>query len=96
MGGIRGKSKSKKPKPKRGASDPAQRGAGYADTVLENTLFESFYRRQGFCRDEKEFAEMMEAFRRDLPASFRVTGFRSQVSVLVELLSNFRTLATST
>lgn len=53
--------------------------SGYKDIVRENFLFESFYREQKICDNEEELQEMLEAFKRDLPASFRVTGFRSQV-----------------
>ena len=63
-----------------GGGEPGRpRGAGYEDIARENAKFEEFYRRQGVCQDEEELGHMMEAFKRDLPASFRVTGFRSQV-----------------
>jgi len=55
------------------------RGAGYKDIIRENGKFEEFYAKQDVCKDENELKEMMEAFKKDLPASFRVTGFRSQV-----------------
>ena len=84
MGGIR-RNRPKKPASKRTDQERANaegRGAGYKDIVKENALFEAFYREQKLCDGEEEFKAMMDAFRRDLPASFRITGFRSQVNNL--------------
>ena len=47
---------------------------GYKDIVRENDWFEAFYRSQeGLC-PPNEFNEMITFMKRDLPASFRITG----------------------
>ena len=47
---------------------------GYKDIVRENDWFEAFYRSQeGLCPPH-EFNEMIAFMKRDLPASFRITG----------------------
>lgn len=55
-------------------------GGGYKELVRENTLFESFYKAQEEVCPPEEYDQMIEYLRRDLPASFRVTGIRSQVN----------------
>ena len=87
MGGIRRHRNRHRPRghpeKKQQKGEPGRpRGAGYLDIVKENPRFRDFYRRQGICHDEAELENMMGALRRDLPASFRVTGFRSQVREL--------------
>ncbi len=90
MGGIRHRRQRHRPprRPddaaRRSGGEPGRpRGAGYDDIVKENAKFEAFYRRQGVCADEAELQKMMATLRRDLPASFRVTGFRSQVTMCI-------------
>ena len=56
----------------------AGRSFGYKDIVRENKLFEDFYKAQGICPGD-QWEEMMKVLRTDLPASFRITGTRSQV-----------------
>ena len=56
----------------------AGKSFGYKDIVRENKLFEDFYKAQGICPDD-QWEEMMQVLRTDLPASFRITGTRSQV-----------------
>ena len=56
----------------------AGKSLGYKDIVRENKLFEEFYKSQGIC-PEDQWEEMMRVLRTDLPASFRITGTRSQV-----------------
>ncbi|CAB4062185.1 NSUN2 [Lepeophtheirus salmonis] len=51
-------------------------GKGWKDIVRDNPKFEEFYKEQGICSSEEEFQEMIEAFRKDLPTTFRVAGFR--------------------
>lgn len=51
----------------------------FQDIIRENEHFEKFYKAQKLVETEEEFQEMIETFKKDLPASFRVTGFRSQV-----------------
>lgn len=52
---------------------------GYKDIVRENEKFVEFYRAQNMCDSEEELQLMIKSFQKDLPASFRVTGVRSQV-----------------
>ena len=59
----------------------AGKGFGYKDIVRENKLFEEFYKSQGIC-PEDQWEEMMRVLRTDLPASFRITGTRSQVFIV--------------
>ena len=87
MGGIR-RHRSKQKQKKEGSSswknfDPTK---GYSAIVRENSAFESFYKAQdGLCPPE-EFDEMISSLRKDLPASFRVTGFRSQAFGVRDLI----------
>jgi len=58
---------------------------GFKDIVRENALFDSFYRQQNFCSDE-DFDKMLEVFKTDLPASFRITGNRAQAAGLLKIM----------
>ena len=83
MGGIRKKNRHKNPKKTDRENFPK---GGYKDIVRENEAFEAFYKSQeGMCKVE-EFDEMMTALKSDLPASFRVTGFRSQAFAVRDLI----------
>uniref|UniRef100_A0A8P4GGQ9 tRNA (cytosine(34)-C(5))-methyltransferase n=1 Tax=Dicentrarchus labrax TaxID=13489 RepID=A0A8P4GGQ9_DICLA len=55
--------------------DNAGWGAGYADIVKENKLFEHYYKEQGLVPDG-EFEQFMEAMREPLPATIRITGYK--------------------
>uniref|UniRef100_A0A7N9AYI7 tRNA (cytosine(34)-C(5))-methyltransferase n=1 Tax=Mastacembelus armatus TaxID=205130 RepID=A0A7N9AYI7_9TELE len=55
--------------------DSAGWGAGYADIVKENKLFEHYYKEQGLV-PEGEFEQFMEAMREPLPATIRITGYK--------------------
>lgn len=50
-------------------------GAGYADIVKENKLFEHYYKEQGLV-PEGEFEQFMESMREPLPATIRITGYK--------------------
>lgn len=50
-------------------------GAGYADIVKENKLFEHYYKEQGMV-PEGEFEQFMDAMREPLPATIRITGYK--------------------
>lgn len=81
MGGIRRHKKRQyqggaKKAPKERESWPHN---GYKDIVRENEKFAEFYRANKICSSEEELQDMIKAFQKDLPASFRVTGVRSQV-----------------
>uniref|UniRef100_A0A8C5AFN0 tRNA (cytosine(34)-C(5))-methyltransferase n=1 Tax=Gadus morhua TaxID=8049 RepID=A0A8C5AFN0_GADMO len=50
-------------------------GAGYADIVKENQLFEDYYKELGLV-PEGEFEQFMDAMREPLPATIRITGYK--------------------
>jgi tRNA (cytosine34-C5)-methyltransferase len=81
MGGIR-KHKHRKPKQDRDQYPPG----GYKDIVRENAAFETFYKAQDGLCPKGEFEQMIKSFKTDLPASFRVTGFRSQAFAVRDLI----------
>ncbi|CAB1320713.1 unnamed protein product [Coregonus sp. 'balchen'] len=57
--------------------DNAGWGAGYTDIVKENKLFEAYYQELGLV-PEGEFDQFMEAMREPLPATIRITGYKSE------------------
>jgi len=63
----------------------AGKNLGFKDIVRVNPMFEKFYRAQKFCSDE-EFDKMMEVLKTDLPASFRITGTRSNAAGLLKII----------
>ena len=46
---------------------------GYKDIVGENEKFAEFYRAQNMVETKEELQEMIQAFQKDLPASFGAT-----------------------
>ncbi|KAF6737121.1 tRNA (cytosine(34)-C(5))-methyltransferase [Oryzias melastigma] len=60
-------------------------GAGYADIVKENKLFEHYYKEQGLV-PEGEFEQFMEAMREPLPATIRITGYKSHAREILHCL----------
>uniref|UniRef100_A0A8P4GA84 tRNA (cytosine(34)-C(5))-methyltransferase n=1 Tax=Dicentrarchus labrax TaxID=13489 RepID=A0A8P4GA84_DICLA len=65
--------------------DNAGWGAGYADIVKENKLFEHYYKEQGLVPDG-EFEQFMEAMREPLPATIRITGYKSHAKEILHCL----------
>jgi len=61
------------------------RGAGYKDIVKENDMFVKYYKTQKIC-PESDFLTMIDTLKSDLPASFRITGFRSQANALLKII----------
>jgi len=61
------------------------RQMGYKDIVRENDAFLAYYKEQGICPPD-QFDDMIKALQQDLPASFRVTGFRSQAKSLLNII----------
>uniref|UniRef100_A0A671L9K2 tRNA (cytosine(34)-C(5))-methyltransferase n=1 Tax=Sinocyclocheilus anshuiensis TaxID=1608454 RepID=A0A671L9K2_9TELE len=55
--------------------DDAGWGAGYAEIIKENKLFEHYYTELKIV-PEGEFEEFMEAMREPLPATIRITGYK--------------------
>uniref|UniRef100_A0A674P174 tRNA (cytosine(34)-C(5))-methyltransferase n=1 Tax=Takifugu rubripes TaxID=31033 RepID=A0A674P174_TAKRU len=62
-------------------------GAGYADIVKENKLFEHYYKEQGLVPDG-EFEHFMEAMREPLPATIRITGYKSHAKEILHCLKD--------
>lgn len=58
---------------------------GYKDIVRENAKFEAYYRELGMC-SEPEAKMMMDTLKSDLPASFRITGTRTQAAALLKII----------
>lgn len=65
--------------------DNAGWGAGYADIVKENKLFEHYYQELGLV-PEGEFEEFMNAMREPLPATIRITGYKSHAKEILHCL----------
>ena len=94
MGGIRRRKKHAGHggnKNKREAGQPGN----YKDIVRENEMYSKFFGKQKLCSDEKELALMVDTMKQDLPASFRVTGFRSQATAVRNVIEGkyFKELA---
>uniref|UniRef100_A0A3Q4G690 NOP2/Sun RNA methyltransferase 2 n=1 Tax=Neolamprologus brichardi TaxID=32507 RepID=A0A3Q4G690_NEOBR len=60
-------------------------GAGYADIIKENKLFENYYKELGLV-PEGEFEQFMEAMREPLPATIRITGYKSHAKEILHCL----------
>jgi len=58
---------------------------GYKEIVRENALYVDYYKAQNICPPE-EFDSMIKTLQQDLPASFRVTGCRSQAKSLKNIM----------
>ena len=58
-------------------------------------MYAKFFGKQKLCADEKELALMVDTMKTDLPASFRVTGFRSQATAVRNVIEGtyFKELA---
>ncbi|XP_034455892.1 RNA cytosine C(5)-methyltransferase NSUN2 [Hippoglossus hippoglossus] len=69
----------------RDSRDNAGWGAGYADIVKENKLFEHYYQELGLV-PEGEFEQFMEAMREPLPATIRITGYKSHAKEILHCL----------
>ncbi|XP_010733993.3 RNA cytosine C(5)-methyltransferase NSUN2 [Larimichthys crocea] len=65
--------------------DKAGWGAGYADIIKENKLFEHYYKELGLVPDG-EFEQFMEAMREPLPATIRITGYKSHAKEILHCL----------
>uniref|UniRef100_A0ACB8EBX9 tRNA (Cytosine(34)-C(5))-methyltransferase n=1 Tax=Sphaerodactylus townsendi TaxID=933632 RepID=A0ACB8EBX9_9SAUR len=60
---------------------------GYADIVKENALFERYYRALGLV-PAGEWARFMAALREPLPATLRITGYKSHAKEILHCLKN--------
>lgn len=85
--GKRSRQRQKNQPAGRDSRDNAGWGAGYADIVKENKLFEQYYKEQGLV-PEGEFQEFMEALREPLPATIRITGYKSHAKEILHCLKD--------
>ncbi|KAF7657680.1 hypothetical protein LDENG_00023400 [Lucifuga dentata] len=83
--GKRSRQKQKNQQTMRDDRDNAGWGAGYADIIKENKLFEHYYKEQGLV-PEGEFEQFMEAMREPLPATIRITGYKSHAKEILHCL----------
>ncbi|KAF4100244.1 RNA cytosine C(5)-methyltransferase NSUN2 [Onychostoma macrolepis] len=65
--------------------DDAGWGAGYSEIIKENKLFEHYYKELQIV-PEGEFEEFMEAMREPLPATIRITGYKSHAKEILHTL----------
>ncbi|KAM4539185.1 RNA cytosine C(5)-methyltransferase NSUN2 [Odontesthes bonariensis] len=85
--GKRSRQRQKNQNAGRDNRDNAGWGAGYADIVKENKLFEHYYKEQGLV-PEGEFTQFMEAMREPLPATIRITGYKSHAKEILHCLKD--------
>ncbi|XP_067467567.1 RNA cytosine C(5)-methyltransferase NSUN2 [Thunnus thynnus] len=83
--GKRSRQRQKNQPAGRDNRDNAGWGAGYADIVKENKLFEHYYKEQGLVPDG-EFEQFMDAMREPLPATIRITGYKSHAKEILHCL----------
>ncbi|XP_026989677.1 RNA cytosine C(5)-methyltransferase NSUN2 [Tachysurus fulvidraco] len=76
--------KDRRPEGKR-SRDDAGWGAGYAEIIKENKLFEQYYQELKIV-PEGEFEEFMDAMREPLPATIRITGYKSHAKEILHTL----------
>lgn len=83
--GKRSRQRQKNQSSGRDNRDNASWGAGYADIVKENKLFEDYYKELGLV-PEGEFEQFMDAMREPLPATIRITGYKSHAKEILHCL----------
>ncbi|KAM9838835.1 RNA cytosine C(5)-methyltransferase NSUN2 [Aulostomus maculatus] len=83
--GKRSRQRQKNQPAGRDHRDNAGWGAGYADIVKENKLFEHYYKEQGLV-PEGEFDQFMDSMREPLPATIRITGYKSHAKEILHCL----------
>ncbi|KAK6490465.1 RNA cytosine-C(5)-methyltransferase NSUN2-like [Huso huso] len=85
--GKRNKNRQKNQQDRNGEprGDNAGWGAGYADIIKENKLFEQYYQELKIV-PEGEWEQFMEALREPLPATIRITGYKSHAKEILHCL----------
>lgn len=78
------KNRDQRPEAKRNRDD-AGWGAGYSEIIKENKLFEHYYKELKIV-PEGEFEEFMDAMREPLPATIRITGYKSHAKEILHTL----------
>ncbi|KAM9824142.1 RNA cytosine C(5)-methyltransferase NSUN2 [Neosynchiropus ocellatus] len=81
----RNKNRQKKNRPPGRDDRDSGWGAGYADIVKENKLFEHYYKELGLV-PEGEFDQFIETMREPLPVTIRVTGYKSHAKEILHCL----------
>lgn len=85
--GKRSRQRQKNQSGGRDDRDKAGWGAGYADIVKENKLFEHYYKEQGLVPGG-EFEQFMDAMREPLPVTIRITGYKSHAKEILHCLKD--------
>uniref|UniRef100_G3P2N6 tRNA (cytosine(34)-C(5))-methyltransferase n=1 Tax=Gasterosteus aculeatus aculeatus TaxID=481459 RepID=G3P2N6_GASAC len=85
--GKRSRQRQKNQPTGRDDRDNAGWGAGYADIVKENKLFEHYYQELGLV-PAGEFEQFMDAMREPLPATIRITGYKSHAKEILHCLKD--------
>ncbi|KAG7458040.1 hypothetical protein MATL_G00233530 [Megalops atlanticus] len=88
--GKRNRNRQRNQQDRNGKSDGRTRdnagwGAGYSEIIKENKLFEHYYQEQKIVPDG-EFEQFMEAMREPLPATIRITGYKSHAKEILHCL----------
>ncbi|XP_031709640.1 RNA cytosine C(5)-methyltransferase NSUN2 [Anarrhichthys ocellatus] len=85
--GKRSRQRQKNQNTKGDDRDNAGWGKGYADIVKENKLFEHYYQELGLV-PAGEFGQFMDAMREPLPATIRITGYKSHAKEILHCLKD--------
>ncbi|KAM6904344.1 RNA cytosine C(5)-methyltransferase NSUN2 [Lycodopsis pacificus] len=85
--GKRSRQRQKNQNTKGDDRDNAGWGKGYADIVKENKLFEHYYQELGLV-PAGEFEQFMDAMREPLPATIRITGYKSHAKEILHCLKD--------
>lgn len=55
---------------------PERQAEPYPEIIRDNPAFLKYYNMQNICADEAEWEQFLTSIRDNLPATFRVTGFK--------------------
>uniref|UniRef100_A0A1I8MXI6 tRNA (cytosine(34)-C(5))-methyltransferase n=1 Tax=Musca domestica TaxID=7370 RepID=A0A1I8MXI6_MUSDO len=58
----------------------------YEEIVRDNEAFLKYYHMQNICADEQEWQQFLASIRDNLPATFRVTGFKGEAKALLDII----------
>ncbi|ORY85442.1 S-adenosyl-L-methionine-dependent methyltransferase [Protomyces lactucae-debilis] len=73
-------------KQKGGARQPKSRDDDWKAAAPSNERFVQYYRKQNLCASDDEFEQMLAAFKRVLPTTFRLTGTRENCRLLQDYM----------
>nr|XP_013100653.1 unnamed protein product [Stomoxys calcitrans] len=60
----------------------------YEEIVRDNAAFLKYYNMQNICVDDGEWQQFLTSIRANLPATFRVTGFKGEAKALIDIIRN--------